>query len=293
MPQPLLVTGAGGQLGRSVVDNLLASGAGHIIATTRDPSKLADLAAKGVEVRRADFDDAASLPTAFAGAGRVLIISTDALDRPGRRLEQHLSAVAAAKAAGVKHLVYTSMPKPEPGSAVIFAPDHFGTETAIKESGLGYTILRNSWYQENLMMSLPSVLGSGLWFTSAGAGKVAHVAREDAARVAAAALASGSDESLTLDVTGPEALTTEQIAALVSDVVGKPIQVMQVTDEQLAGGMKQAGVPDFLVPLLVSFDANTRNGGLTPPTDTVERLTGLRPRPLRAFLEAVKPALVG
>ena len=142
MPNTLLVTGASGQLGRRVITHLVQThrvAAQNIIATTRKPEALADLAAQGVVVRSADFDDPVSLAKAFAGADRLLLISTDALDRPGRRLEQHVNAVNAAVKAGVKHVVYTSMPRPDPGSPIPFAPDHLGTEKALASSPLGWT----------------------------------------------------------------------------------------------------------------------------------------------------------
>ena len=149
-----------------------------------------------------------SLLNAFSGVDRLLLISTDALDRPGRRLAQHRAAVAAAVKAGVKHVVYTSMPNPEPGSRVIFAPDHYGTEQALKESGLSWTILRNAWYAENLAFTLPAALATGKWITSAGEGRIPHIARDDCAEAAAAALASPSTDNARYDITGPEALTT-------------------------------------------------------------------------------------
>jgi len=193
----LLVTGASGHLGRRAAEILLETKAGKVIAGTRDPSKIADLAAKGAEIRKVDFDDPA-LADAFKGVDRLLLISTDALDTPGKRLKQHKAAIEDAKKAGVKHIVYTSMPKPEPGSPIPFAPDHYGTEQALAESGIGWTVLRNSWYQENLFHSLPQVLASGKWFSAAGDGKVAHVSREDAAYAAAAALAAATERQYAL-----------------------------------------------------------------------------------------------
>lgn len=148
MSQKLLVTGATGQFGKLVLDALLESGKtkpADIIATSRDTAKLAGYAAQGVETRAADFDDPASLERAFTGAGRILIISTDVLDQPGKRLKQHLTAVEAAKKASVNHILYTSMPAPE-ASVIPFATDHLGTEEAIKATGVPYTILRNAWY---------------------------------------------------------------------------------------------------------------------------------------------------
>ena len=294
MAQKLLVTGASGKLGQLVLDALLRRGvaASDIIAATRDVSKLAGHAARGVEIRKADFNDPDSLSSAFAGADRVAIISTDALDGAGTRIKQHANAVSAAKAAGVKHILYTSMPQPN-DTKVIFSADHLKTEEAVKASGLGYTILRNSWYQENMFMNLPAVFASGQWYTSAGEGRIAHVAREDVAEALAAALASGSNESATYTLTGPEARSTAEIAALASEVVGRPIAVIQVDDEQLAAGMKAAGMPDFVIPTIISFEAATRDGNLSALTDDVEMLTGRKPKPFRAFFEENRAAFAG
>ena len=127
------ITGAAGHLGQAVINHLLTTckvPANKIIAGTRQPAQLADLAAKGITVRQADFDDEAQLAKAFAGATRLLLISTSAME-PGQRLKQHRNAVHAAQTAGVKHVVYTSMPNPET-STVLFAPDHVGTEKALR-----------------------------------------------------------------------------------------------------------------------------------------------------------------
>lgn len=290
MSDTLLVTGASGQFGRLVVKHLLETegvAPGRIVAASRDPSKLSALAEKGVRSVAADFDDAASMESAFKGASRVLIISTDALDRPGRRLEQHRAAINAAKAAGVAHILYTSLPMAEE-SLVSFAPDHLGTEEAMKASGLGYTILRNSWYMENLFGALPQALKSGQWFTAAGQGKNPYVAREDLARTAAAALASGDASNKTYTLTGAEALSVEQIAALASEVFGKTIEVVHVPDEGLKQGLVAAGIPDFVAPMIVSFDANARAGKFDIVTDSIETLTGKPPLRLKAFFEANK-----
>jgi NAD(P)H dehydrogenase (quinone) len=298
MSSTLLVTGAAGHLGRRVIAHLLESrhvSPGRIVAATRNPEKLADLAARGIEIRRLDFDDPGTLGPALAGVDRMLLISTDALDRPGRRLKQHQAAVEAARRAGVKHVVYTSMPNPE-SSVVLFAPDHLGTEQALAASGLGWTILRNNWYMENLFMALPAALASGQWHTAAADGRVGYVAREDCARVAAAVLAAGAAEDAAgerYDVTGPESFTVEQVAAAVREITGRPLAVVPVSDEQLQQGLLAAGVPEFLAPLLVSFDANIRAGKLAVVSATVTGLTGKPPQTLRAFLEEHKAALAG
>jgi len=291
----LLVTGAAGQLGRAVLRHLTQTfkvAPGDIVAASRDPQKLAGLAAEGIETRAADFDDEAGLVKAFTGIDRVLIISTDELAVPGKRLNQHRNAVAAAAKAGVKHIVYTSMPNPDK-SLVTFAPDHLGTEEAIKASGVAYTILRNSWYSDNYLMSMPHNLQVGRWYTAMGAGKVANISRDDCARAAAAALANPPAGSQTLTLTGPESLSAEDIAARVSKAAGKPLEVVHVTDEQLSHGLAGAGLPPFVVEMLVSADANIRAGNFDLLTDAFEKLTGAAPQPLAAYLETQKAALSG
>jgi NAD(P)H dehydrogenase (quinone) len=295
MTDTLLITGASGQLGRIVLDELLASGkvaAGNIVATTRDVAKLADYAAKGVSVRKADFDDAASLDSAFAGATKVLIISTDALDEPGKRLRQHKAAVAAAQRAGVKHILYTSMPQPE-DSLVAFAPDHLGTEQAIKASGIAYTILRDGWYAENLFMSLPHALQTGSWYTSTGQGRIAHITRSDTGAAIAAALLKAGTESNIYTLTGGTSRTAEEIASIVSSATGKPLDVVHVSDDQLAAGLKGAGLPEGFIPVIVSFDANTREGKIAMVTDDVETLTGRKPTSLEDFVAANAATFAG
>ena len=290
----LLVTGAAGQLGQRVIHHLLESegiSPARVVAATRNPEKLADLAAKGIEVRKADFDDAASLPAAFAGVDRLLIISTDALATPGQRLTQHKAAVDAAKQAGVKHILYTSMPNPDK-SLVTFAPDHLGSENAVRASGVGYTILRNAWYLDNYLLSLPHNLDVGKWYTSTGQGHIACIAREDCARAIAAALASNSSESAIYTLTGSMANTTEEVAAIATDIAGRPLDVVQVTDEQLAQGMTGAGLPSFVVEMLVSADANIRAGNFNLVTGDFTKLTGTEPQSLRDFLADHKTHLM-
>ena len=295
MTDTLLVTGASGQLGRLVLDALLASGKvapAGIVATTRDTAKLADYAARGVAVRAADFDDPASLDAAFAGATKVLIVSTDALDQPGKRLTQHTAAVAAARKAGVKHILYTSMPQPD-DSLVTFAPDHLGTEDAIKATGIPYTILRDGWYAENLFMSLPHALEAGAWYTSTGEGRIAHITRADTAAALAGALLKAGDESRTYTLTGTKSRTAEEIAAVVSAATGKPLKVVHVTDAQLAEGLKAAGLPEGFIPTIVSFDANTREGKIAAVTGDAEALSGRKPTSFEDFVAASKAAFLG
>lgn len=289
----VLVTGASGQLGKGVIAELLQQGKiepANIIAGSRDPGKLADLAAKGIETRTVNFDDEAGLAAAFTGVDRLLIISGDELAVPGKRLVQHKAAVAAAQKAGVKHIFYTSMPNPDK-SVISFAPDHLGTEEAIKATGLRYTILRNSWYTENYFMSLPQNLAAGTWYTSQAGGKLPNISRADCAAAAAAALATPPEGSVILTLTGPESVTAEDVAKIVSDLTGKPLNVVQINDEQLTGGVRGAGLPEFVVQLVVTADANIRAGNFDLLTDDFEKLTGRKAQTVAEFFQQNKAAL--
>lgn len=290
-----LVTGASGHMGQAVIASLINDHkipATRIIATTRKPETLAALAAKGVQVRAADFDNTGSLEKAFAGAKRMLFISTDAMDRPGRRLEQHRNAVSAAEKSGVKHLLYTSMPGPET-SAVLFAPDHLGTEQAIAASAIpGWSILRNTWYFENLLHGVPHALQSGTWYTAAGDGKIAHISRADLARTAAAVLAGTSSGKATYTLTGTRGYTTAEIAKLIADAVGKPLAVIQVSEDALVQGMTSAGLPEPVARIFASFDTNTKQGGLAVVTGDVKTLTGSEPQSFESWLKSNAPAFL-
>ena len=190
----LLVTGASGHVGRRAVELLLEAKAGTIIAATRTPAKLADLEARGVIVRHADFDNPASLTKAFEGVNRLLLISTDVLGQPGYRLNQHRTAVKAAEDAGVNHVVYTSLMNPGPDSPVLLAPDHHGTETALAESKMGWTSLRENLYAETLLGSVSRAIQMGQHFSAAGDGKAAYITREDVARAAQPRLVAREQE---------------------------------------------------------------------------------------------------
>lgn len=291
-----LVTGASGKLGRGVIDSLLADhgiAASKIIAVTRKPEALADLAAKGVVVRAGDFDDEAGLVKAFSGAKRALIISTDAMDRPGHRLEQHLRAVAAAEKAGVAHVHYTSIADAE-RSLVSFAPDHLGTEKAIANSKIpGWTILRHNWYFDNLFFSLPQSLKSGSWYSAAADGKIAHMSRADYAKADAAALASNDTGKSIVTLSGTKAYTTDEIAALVRSATKLPLSVIHVPVEGLIQGMVAAGLPEPMAQTFASFDANTAGGYLAGVTGAYQKLTGKPPQPFESWLQANAAALQG
>jgi NAD(P)H dehydrogenase (quinone) len=288
-----LVTGASGHLGRAVINHLLTTykvPATQIIAVSRDAAKLADLKAKGVDTRAGNFNDVDGLAKAFSGAKRALLISTDSF-APGERQIQHANAVKAAERAGVDHVLYTSMPKPDT-SAVLFAPDHLNTEKVLAASGLkGWTVLRHNWYFENLFMSLPNAFKSGTQYSAAAHGKTAHIARDDLARANAAALVSDKGGKNTYTLTGAAEYTTDEIAALVSKAAGKPLNVVHVPVEGLVQGMIAAGLPEGTARLFASFDANTAQGGLSDVTGDYKTLTGQEPSRFEDWVKSNAAAL--
>ncbi len=288
-----LVTGASGKLGRSVVNHLLTTykvPANKIIAASRDTAKLADLAAKGVAIRKADFADTASLDAAFKDVERILLISTDAME-PGVRQKQHVAAVTAAEKAKVDHVLYTSMPTPGT-SAVLFAPDHNKTETALTASTIkGWTVLRHNWYFENLLFSLPQALKSGTQYTAAAQGKIAHIARDDLAQADAAALVNAKGKK-TYTLSGAQSFTTDEIAKLVSSTTGKPLNVVHVPIEGLIQGMLGAGLPEGMARVFASFDTNIAQGGLNGTADDYKALTGLEPVSFETWLKTNAKAFV-
>jgi NAD(P)H dehydrogenase (quinone) len=258
--------------------------AGRIVATTRKPEALRDIAQQGVTVRAADFEDPASLESAFAGVGRLLLISTDTLDRPGVRLAQHKAAVAAAERAGVSHVVYTSMPDPE-HSPILFAPDHLGTEQALATSRIpGWTVLRNHFYFENLAHSLPPAIASGHWYSADQGRGSANISRDDLALAAATVLASAETGRHVYTLSGGAAVTREEIARKVGAALGKTIDIVPVTLEALTQGMVAHGVPEPVARVFASFDANAAAGGFETVTDEFFRITGKKPQTFDAWL---------
>ncbi|MCC6616082.1 MAG: SDR family oxidoreductase [Anaerolineae bacterium] len=288
----LLVTGASGHLGRRVIELLLEAQAGPIVASTRTPDKLADFSARGVDVRQADFDDPASLAAAFAGVDRLLLISTDAVGQPGYRINQHVSAVKAAEAAGVKHVLYTSIVNPGPDTPVVLSADHLATETALEASSMGWTFLRNNIYADILPVSLNRALQMGSLYAAAADGKAAYITREDCARAAAAALADTFEGRRALDITGPEALSQADLASIASAIAGKPLTYVALPVETMIDNMVSAGLPRPAAAAYASFDQGIAEGKFDVVTSAVEELTGRQPMRIADFLAAERETLM-
>jgi NAD(P)H dehydrogenase (quinone) len=286
--ETLLVTGANGQLGRAIVDELVSKGAKRVIAATRDPSKVK---APGVEARAADFDRPETLAAAFKGVDRLVLISTDSLGAPGQRLAQHRAAIAAAVEAGVKHVIYTSAPAPAPSEQSTMITDHFWTEAALFASGLDWTILRNNLYTDFIPRVAASAIQSGKLFAATGGRGRSYVTREDCARTAAGVLLQAEGRAV-YDVTGPAAIAQDELAALIAALTDRPIAHVDLPPDALKEGMLKAGMPLFFVDGLVSFDVAASRGYHAVVTPTVERFSGHRPTSVAEYLAANKAPLL-
>jgi NAD(P)H dehydrogenase (quinone) len=293
MSGSILVTGASGHLARRVVELLVGrNGGARIIAASRKPDGLSALSALGVEVRRADFDDEASLASAFQGVERVLLVSTDSLDEPGKRSRQHAAAVRAVAAAGVQHVAYTSIVNPV-NSKILISQDHADTEAELAKAGVPFTVLRNNMYSEYQFAPLQRALASGKLIDAKASGKVGFVTRDDCARIAAAVLAEPPSGNQVLDVTGPETLSSAELVQIASELSGRKLEHQPVPLAALIEGMVQHGLPRPVAEIYASFDAGTAAGDLDVKSDHVERFTGQKPVAMRDFLRENQAAWAG
>ena len=284
----LVITGASGGLGRMVAERALArSGPDRLILVTRHPESLADLAARGVDVRFGDFAEPGSLARAFARGTRMLLISTTDLPR---RAEQHRTAIDAAAAAGVAHVIYTSMISPEPPNPAVIAPSHYATEQWLAQSGIAWTVLRHSLYAEYQVPEAARAIATGTLIHNRGDGRIAYVAREDCAAVAAAVLAGTGHDRAVYDVTGPESHEASSLAVLYGDLGGRPVDAVAVGDVGIIAGIVGSDAADdharYGAELVSSIGRAIREGYFARRSDTVLTLTGSPARPLRDVLAA-------
>ena len=280
----IVITGATGNLGQHVIASLLASvPAGHIIAAVRNPAKAADLAAKGVQVRQADYNDGASLDAAFQGATKILLISSSEV---GQRAQQHQNVIDAAKRAGVSLLAYTSVLRADT-SPLGLAAEHVITEAAIRASSLPYSFLRNGWYLENHTEHLAPVLEHGVVLGAAQDGRFSSAARADYAAAAAAVLTAAQPQAI-YELAGDQGFTLAQYAAEVARQSGKPIVYKDLPQADFKAALVSVGVPEGFADLLADSDAGVAKGGLE---DNGKQLSALIGRPTTRLLDAVKAAL--
>jgi NAD(P)H dehydrogenase (quinone) len=282
----LVVTGAGGHLGRSAAELLLDGKAEDVVLVTRRPDALSDLAARGADVRFGDFADPSSLGGAFAGATRVLLVSTDVIGPARVRL--HRNAIDAATAAGAELIAYTSIPNPAPDNPAPVVPDHAATEEALRASGVAWTFLRNALYAEFRIPEAQAALAGGTFAHNQGDGVTAYVSREDCAAAAAAVLLGGAEHhDKAYDTTGPERFGGDDLAELYASVGGRPVAPVRVDDDAYAAGLVAHGVPEAAAPMLASFGRAIREGKLDQLSGDVEALAGRAPVTLRDVLAGI------
>lgn len=285
----LVITAATGQLGTLVIDALLRAGvpAMEITATGRSEHKLAPLAARGIRTAIADYSDQAALESAFAGADAVLLISGSEI---GQRIAQHGTVIAAAKAAGVARIVYTSAPRAT-SSALVLAPEHKATEELIAASGIPATILRNGWYTENYVGALGQAATSGEIVASVGEGRVASASRADYAEAAAAVLISDDHVGSVYELSGDIAWTHAEFAEAASELLERPVSYRNLSPEQHLASLDQAGLDAGTAGFVVALDGNIRDGLLAETSGELARLIGRPTTPLREGLAAAVDGL--
>ncbi|MFD3418489.1 SDR family oxidoreductase [Streptomyces decoyicus] len=281
----IVVTGATGALGRLVIEELLKRTApDEIVAVARDRAKAAGLAARGVEVKVADYSRPESLQGVFTSGDRVLFISGN---EAGRRLTQHRAVIDAAREAGVALLAYTSV-LGGPTATFSIAEEHVATEQALLASGVPYCLLRNGWYHENYTGTLAATLRTGAVVGSAGQGRVATAARRDFAEAAAVVLTGSGHENSVYELSGDTAWTMAEYAAEVSRQTGRTIPYRDLPQERYVALMIEAGVPALGAQMIADADAGIARGELAA---TPGELSGLLGRPTTPLADAITEAL--
>jgi len=278
------ITGCSGQLGQKVVDHLLEQPHHALRATTRKPEKLLHLRDIGIDVRLADFDQPATLKTAFEGTQRLLLISTDQTNIGKKRISQHRNAIAAAEMAGVKHTIYTSLLKADNSPLGVVAEDHAETESILKDSRMGFSILRNAFYMEMLLLILPSAIASGELVSGAGDGRIAYISRNDCAHAAACALLANDTDHHCLNMTGRQALGFEDIVAITNKTFGTNIIFKPLSQPALIQHMTNRGVSREFAGVLAHIDNAISQDAMNLVSDDFQGLTGRQPIGVDTFL---------
>lgn len=274
------VTGASGHLGRIVVNLLKQKGVGNdVVALVRSVSKVEDLA---VEAR--EFDYSKPNVESLKGVDKLLLISSNEL---GQRATQHANVIEAAKSAGVKHIIYTSILHAD-SSTLNLAGEHLATEAALKASGITYTILRNGWYTENYTGSVGGAVAAGAFIGSAGDGKISSAARADFAEAAAVVLTSAGHEGKVYELAGDVAYTLSDLAAEISKQTGKDIPYNNLPETEYAKILKSFGLPDAFADAIASWDVGASKGDLF---DDAHVLSGLIGRKTTDLATTLKQAL--
>ncbi len=279
----IVVTGATGHLGRGIVASLLSRvPVTQVVASVRDTGKASDLAARGVEVREGDFADAGSLAQTFSGADQVLIVSADKLGEEALRL--HRAAIEAARAAGVRRILYTSHMGARAGSPFLPADQHAGTEADLQASGVAYTSLRHGFYAESCLHMIGDGLRAGELRTPED-GPISWTARDDLAEADAVILAAeGQWNGITPPLTAGEAVTMAEVAAIASEVTGREVRHTTIPDEQWRDAKIAGGMPALYADMLLGTFRAARRGDFAAADPALAVLLGRAPRTMREVL---------
>lgn len=281
----IAVTGATGQLGQLVIQNLIQTvPPSQVVALVRDPAKAKVFEKLGVQVREADYDKAETWGRALAGIERLLLISSNEL---GKREAQHKVVIAAAKAAGVEHLVYTSLLKADT-SPLGLAKEHLATENAIEAAGLTYTFLRNGWYLENHTEHLAPALAHGAIHGAAKTGRFSSASRADYAQAAAAVLTGTGHANKVYELAGDTSFTLGELAAEVARASRKAVSYQDHAFADYKGALLGFGMPEPVAQMLADSDVGASRGALESSARDLSRLIG---RPTTTLAEAVKKAV--
>jgi len=281
----IAVTGASGQLGRLVINQLLKKVApDQVVAVARNPETAADLRPLGVDVRKGDYDDSRSLNEAFKGVEKVLLISSVV---PGQRLRQHKAVIDAAREAGVTLIAYTSMLSADTSRSML-AGEHLATENYLIASGIDYVLLRNGWYLENHTAALPMAVQQGALIASSGSGRFASASRADYAGAAVAVLTQSGHANKTYELAGDTSFTMSDLADVASAKLNQAIAFRNLSPSEYAAALLGMGLPQMIVDVIVDADAVALKGDLDSTSHALSTLIG---RPTTTLEEAVQSAL--
>lgn len=273
----IAITGATGQLGQLVIQELLKRTAPtNIVAIVRDASRANDIAAQGIEVRQANYNDIESINHALVGIERLLLISSSEV---GQRLQQHSNVIAAARKTDVKHVIYTSLLHAD-RSTLGLAQEHLDTERTLQRSGLFYTILRNGWYTENYTGSLKAAVDQAMIIGAAGNGKISSAARQDYAEAAAVVLTTPAHENKIYELAGDQGYTLTELAKEVSQQTGKNIVYLNLTEHDYREKLLNLGIDPALANIITDSDARAAQGALFDDQGDLHRLLNRNTTPL-------------
>jgi NAD(P)H dehydrogenase (quinone) len=281
----IAITGATGQLGQLVIENLLNTvPANQLVAIVRNPAKAQVLSDKGLIVNQGNYTDEASLQSALQGVEKLLLISGSEV---GQRAAQHRNVINAAKAAGVKFIAYTSLLHAD-NSPLGLHVEHVETEKMLAESGIPYALLRNGWYTENYLASAPPAIEHGVFIGAAGEGKIASATRADYAAAAARVMSEEGHAGKVYELAGDDAWTLSELAAELSQQSGKTVSYQNLSEVDFAAALKGVGLLAGLADMLADSDVGASKGGLFDDSHTLSKLIQ---RPTTPLPESVKSIL--